>query len=473
MRAEAKVFQPWRYVLLINKSKKGYGNMTRISFSYKNALSFMSEEEVCNLQSAVTAAHNALHSKSGAGSDFTGWVDLPKNYDKEEFDRVKKAAEKIRSNSEVLVVIGIGGSYLGAKAAIDMLGSSFYNDLPSEKRGGPQIYFAGNSISSTYLANLIDVIGDKDLSVNVISKSGTTTEPAIAFRVFKEFMEKKYGEDAKERIFATTDKARGALFQMAKEEGYETFVIPDDVGGRYSVLTPVGLLPIAVMGADIDALMQGALDAMNLYDNPNIASNDCYAYAAVRNALYAKGYTTEILVNYESALHYIGEWWKQLYGESEGKDKKGIFPAAVDFSTDLHSMGQYIQDGRRNLFETVISVANPQRDMEIKSDSADLDGLNYLAGKSVNYVNQKAYLGTVLAHCDGGVPNLLINVDALDEYCLGNLVYFFEKACGISGYILGVNPFNQPGVEAYKKNMFALLGKAGYEELSAKLRERL
>ena len=447
--------------------------MTKISFSYKNALSFMSEEEIFNLQGSINAAHDALHQKSGAGSDFTGWVDLPKNYDKDEFKRIKAAAQKIRESAEVLIVIGIGGSYLGAKAAMDMLGTTFYNDMPSEKRGGPQIYFAGNSISSTYLAQLLELVEGKEIAVNVISKSGTTTEPAIAFRAFKEVMEKKYGKEAKNRIFATTDKARGALFTMAKEEGYETFVIPDDVGGRYSVLTAVGLLPIAVMGADIDALMQGAVDAMNLYDNKNLASNDCYAYAAVRNALYAKGYTTEILVNYESSLHYFGEWWKQLYGESEGKDKKGIVPAAVDFSTDLHSMGQYIQDGRRNLFETVISVKNPQKDVTIISDSADLDGLNYLAGKSVDYVNGKAFLGTVLAHCDGGVPNLLLEVDKLDEYCLGNMVYFFEKACGISGYVLGVNPFNQPGVEAYKKNMFALLGKKGYEDLSKELLERL
>ncbi len=433
----------------------------------------MSEEEIFNLQKSVLSAHDAIHTKSGAGSDFTGWVDLPQNYDKEEFKRIKAAAKRIRENSEVLVVIGIGGSYLGAKAAIDMLGTSFYNDKSAAKRGGPQIYFAGNSISSTYLAELLEIVEDKEISVNVISKSGTTTEPAIAFRAFKELMEKKYGEDAKNRIFATTDKARGALFTMSKEEGYETFVIPDDVGGRYSVLTAVGLLPIAVMGADIDALMQGAVDAMKLYDNKNLMENDCYLYAAVRNALYAKGYTTEILVNYESNLHYFGEWWKQLYGESEGKDKKGIFPAAVDFSTDLHSMGQYIQDGRRNLFETVISVKNPQKDIKIISDEKDLDGLNYLSGKGVDYVNQKAFLGTVLAHCDGGVPNLLLEVDALSEYCLGNMVYFFEKACGISGYILGVNPFNQPGVEAYKKNMFALLGKKGYEELSKSLSERL
>ena len=448
--------------------------MTKISFSYKNALDFMREDEMEMLEGAVKAAHEALHNGSGAGNDFIGWLNLPENYDKEEFERVKKAAAKIRCDSEVLIVIGIGGSYLGAKAAIDMLRGTFYNDKSAEERKGPRIYFAGNSISSAYLSELTELVRDKDFSVNVISKSGTTTEPAIAFRFFKEILEEKYGkEEAAKRIYATTDKSRGALFSLAKEEGYETFVIPDNVGGRYSVLTPVGLLPIAAAGCDIDKLMQGASDAMKEYSNPFLKDNDCYKYAAARNVLLRKGYTTEILVNYESNLHYIGEWWKQLYGESEGKDHKGIFPAAVDFSTDLHSMGQYIQDGLRNLFETVLSVKTPRADVTIKSDEKDLDGLNYLAGKTVDYVNKKAYIGTVMAHNDGGVPNLVIELEAFDEYCLGNLVYFFEKACGISGYVLGVNPFNQPGVEAYKKNMFALLGKKGYEKQRELLEERL
>ena len=448
--------------------------MTKVTFNYKNALRFMREDEMEMLSGTVKAAHEVLENGSGAGNDFIGWTCLPENYDKEEFERVKKAADKIRRDSEALIVIGIGGSYLGAKAAIDMLCGTFYNDKPAGKRQGPKVYFAGNSISSAYLAELMELVKDTDFSVNVISKSGTTTEPAIAFRFFKEILEEKYGRDeAAKRIYATTDKSRGALFSLAKEEGYETFVIPDNVGGRYSVLTPVGLLPIAVAGCDIDKLMQGAYDAMKEYRNPDLKTNDCYKYAAARNILLRKGYTTEILVNYESNLHYIGEWWKQLYGESEGKDHKGIFPAAVDFSTDLHSMGQYIQDGLRNLFETVLTVKNPRADVTIKSDAKDLDGLNYLAGKSVDYVNKKACLGTVMAHNDGGVPNLEIEIDAFDEYCLGNLVYFFERACGISGYILGVNPFNQPGVEAYKKNMFALLGKKGYEKQREILEERL
>ena len=448
--------------------------MIKLTFNYKNALGFMREDEMEMLSGAVYAAHEVLENGTGAGNDFTGWAHLPENYDKAEFERVKKAAEKIRRDSDVLVVIGIGGSYLGAKAAIDMLCGTFYNDKPAEKRGGPKVYFAGNSISSAYLSELIELVSDKDFSVNVISKSGTTTEPAIAFRFFKEILEKKYGrEEAAKRIYATTDKSRGALFSLSKEEGYETFVIPDNVGGRYSVLTPVGLLPIAVAGCDIDKFMQGAYDAMKEYSEPDLHGNDCYKYAAARNILLRKGYLTEILVNYEPNLHYMGEWWKQLYGESEGKDHKGIFPAAVDFSTDLHSMGQYIQDGMRNLFETVLTVKNPRADITIKSDAKDLDGLNYLAGKSVDYVNKKAYLGTVMAHNDGGVPNLQIGIDDFDEYSLGNLVYFFERACGISGYLLGVNPFNQPGVEAYKKNMFALLGKKGYEEQRKILEERL
>ena len=448
--------------------------MQKISFDYSKALGFLSEEEIVNLKGQVKDAHDKLHNGTGAGSDFTGWVELPNNYDKEEFARIKKAAEKIRKNSEVLIVIGIGGSYLGAKAAIDIFTNHFYNSLPSEKRGGPQIFFAGNSISSTYLYELYEMVKDKDISVNVISKSGTTTEPAIAFRIFKELLEKKYGKDgAKERIFATTDKARGALKNLADQEGYESFVIADDVGGRYSVLSAVGLLPIAVCGADLDAIMNGAKDAYCDFLNEDLENNICYSYAAVRNALYRKGKTTEIMVNYEPRLHYFSEWWKQLYGESEGKDGKGIFPAAVDFSTDLHSMGQYIQDGLRNLFETVLNVESPKADITIEKDDENIDGLNFLAGKTMDYVNHQAFLGTILAHNDGGVPNLIINIPSLSEYYFGYLVYMFEKACGISGYLLGVNPFNQPGVEAYKKNMFALLGKPGYEAEMANLKERL
>ena len=448
--------------------------MNKITLDYTKALGFLSEEEIINLEGQVKDAHDKIHNMSGAGNDFLGWVDLPLNYDKEEFARIKKAAEKIRKNSEVLIVIGIGGSYLGAKAAIDVFTHSFYNSLPSEKRGGPQIFFAGNSISSTYLYELYEMVKDKDISVNVISKSGTTTEPAIAFRIFKDLLEKKYGKDgAKERIFATTDKARGALKGLADKEGYETFVIEDNVGGRYSVLSAVGLLPIAVCGADIDALMEGAQKAHSEFLNEKLSENICYQYATVRNALYRKGKTTEIMVNYEPRLHYFSEWWKQLYGESEGKDGKGIFPAAVDFSTDLHSMGQYIQDGIRNLFETVINIEKPKADVTISEDKENIDGLNFLAGKTMDYVNHQAFLGTILAHNDGGVPNIIINIPEMNEYYFGYLFYMFEKACGISGYMLGVNPFNQPGVEAYKKNMFALLGKPGYEEEKNNLMMRL
>jgi len=444
--------------------------LTEISFSTKNASDFLSNGEVENLAPFIEVAHDLLHTKKGAGSDFTGWLNLPEAYDKDEFNKIKIAAEKIRSNSEVFIVIGIGGSYLGAKAAIDILGGTFYNN----KNNGPQIFFAGNSISSTYLAELLDVIDGKDISINVISKSGTTTEPAIAFRIFKELLENKYGKEAaKNRIFATTDKARGALYNLAKTEGYETFVIPDDVGGRYSVLTAVGLLPIAVCGANLNEIMRGAYDGMNEYANKDLSKNPCYMYAAARNALYRKGKTIEIMVNYESQLHYFSEWWKQLYGESEGKDQKGIFPASVDFSTDLHSMGQYIQDGLRNIFETVVSVKKPNRDITIVADKDDLDGLNFLAGQTIDYVNKRAFLGTTLAHVDGGVPNLVLEIDELNEYCFGKMVYFFEKACAISGYLLGVNPFDQPGVEAYKKNMFALLGKKGYEKEKEELLKRL
>lgn len=448
--------------------------MEKIKLDYSKTLDFLNESEITNLQGQINDAHDKLHNKTGAGSDFLGWVDLPVNYDKEEYARIKKAAEKIRSNSDALIVIGIGGSYLGAKAAIDIFTHSFYNSLPKEKRNAPQIFFAGNSISSTYLAQLYDMVKDMDISVNIISKSGTTTEPAIAFRIFKELLEKKYGKDgAKERIFATTDKARGALKTLADAEGYESFVIADDVGGRYSVLSAVGLLPIAVCGADLDKIMDGAKDAYQEFTDNNLANNICYQYAAVRNALYRKGKTTEIMVNYEPRLHYFSEWWKQLYGESEGKDQKGIFPAAVDFSTDLHSMGQYIQDGLRNLFETVINVEKPTQDIVLEEDAENIDGLNFLAGKTMDYVNHQAFLGTILAHNDGGVPNVVFHVPELNEYYFGVLVYLFEKACGISGYLLGVNPFDQPGVEAYKKNMFALLGKPGYEDAKAYLEKRL
>ena len=448
--------------------------MGNLSFDYSKALSFVGQHEIDNMAEYVKAAHDMVHNKTAAGNDFLGWVDLPKNYDKEEFQRIKKAAEKIRSNSDVLIVIGIGGSYLGARAAIEMLQHSFYNALDSDKRKGPAIFFAGNNISSTYMAELLETIEGKDISVNVISKSGTTTEPAIAFRIFKDLLEKKYGKDgAKERIFATTDKARGALKSLADEEGYETFVIADDIGGRYSVLTAVGLLPIAAAGIDIDAMMNGAKDAMEEYSNPDLSKNQCYQYAAVRNCLARKGKTVEMMVNYEPALHYFGEWWKQLYGESEGKDNRGIFPAAADFSSDLHSMGQYIQQGQRILFETALLVENPKKDIKIEATADNIDGLNFLADKTINYVNSKAAEGTALAHTDGQVPNLAVKIPALDAYNFGKLVYFFEKACGISGYILGVNPFDQPGVEAYKKNMFALLGKPGYEDQKAALEARL
>ena len=440
-----------------------------ITFLYDKAKDFISQEEIDNVSAQVSAAHKTINEKSGPGSDFLGWVDLPVDYDKEEFERIEKAAAKIRKDSDVLVVIGIGGSYLGAKAAIDFVTGPFYNY--TEK---PQIIFAGNNISPNYLNSVIDCLDGKDVSLNVISKSGTTTEPAIAFRVLKKYLEDKYGkEEAKGRIYATTDRTKGALKSLADAEGYETFVVPDDVGGRFSVLTAVGLLPIAVCGADIKAMMKGAADARELYANDDLASNECYQYAAVRNILHRKGKSVEMLVNYEPELQYFIEWWKQLYGESEGKDGKGIFPAGASFSTDLHSMGQYIQDGRRLMFETVLYVEETKRDLIIEEDAANVDGLNFLAGKGMDYVNKKAFEGTYLAHNDGGVPNLVIKLKSLDEYTFGQLVYFFEKACGISGYMLGVNPFNQPGVESYKKNMFALLGKPGYESEKAALEERL
>ncbi|WP_205668592.1 glucose-6-phosphate isomerase [Ammoniphilus sp. CFH 90114] len=442
-----------------------------IRFNYSKALPFMKKEEVENLSSQVQLAHQMLHEKTGAGREYTGWVELPINYDKEEFTRIQAAAERIQRDSQALVVIGIGGSYLGARAAIEMLTHTFYNQVASTT---PQIYFVGQNISSTYLAHLFEVLEGKDISVNVISKSGTTTEPAVAFRFFRDYMEKKYGkEGARKRIYATTDREKGALKKLATEEGYETFVIPDDIGGRYSVLTAVGLLPIAVSGANIETIMQGAADAYHTYNNPDLMSNECYQYAAARNVLYRKGKTTEILVNYEPSLHFIAEWWKQLFGESEGKDQKGIFPASLDFSTDLHSMGQYVQDGLRNIFETVFHVEEPKVQLTIQEDPENVDGLNFLSGKTMDEVNKKAFEGTLLAHIDGGVPNFVISLDRLNEYTFGQLVYFFEKACGISGYLLGVNPFDQPGVEAYKKNMFALLGKPGYELEKQQLESRL
>ena len=442
-----------------------------ISLDYSKTSVFISESEIDNMAEITSLAADILMTRRGAGNDFLGWIDLPVDYDKEEFARIKKAAEKIRSNSDILVVVGIGGSYLGAKAAIEMLSDSF--GAKAEKNGNPRIIYAGNSISSSYLADVLDLVAEKDFSVNIISKSGTTTEPAIAFRLLRELLIKKYGkEGAKERIFATTDKERGALKSFADQEGYETFVVPDDVGGRYSVLTAVGLLPIATAGINIDEIMRGAQDARVEYNMP-YEKNDCYKYAAIRNILMRKGKDVEFMVNYEPCLHYFAEWWKQLFGESGGKDNKGILPASVNFSTDLHSMGQYIQDGSRILFETVLNVESPKRDIEIPFDEENIDGLNFLAGKTVDYVNHKAFEGTLLAHTDGRAPNMVINIPKIDEYHFGNLVYFFEKACAVSGYILGVNPFDQPGVESYKKNMFALLDKPGYEDMKKELEARL
>lgn len=433
---------------------------------------FVRNEEYAKIQPAVKMASDLLYSGKGAGNDYIGWVDLPNNYDKDEFERIKKAAKKIQSNSEVLIVIGIGGSYLGGRAALEFVNGVNFNK--KVHKGIPEVYFVGNSISSDYLSDIIEILGDRDFSINVISKSGTTTEPAIAFRIFKKIIEDKYGkEGAKERIFATTDKARGALKSMCNIEGYETFVIPDDVGGRFSVLTPVGLLPMAAAGIDIDAVMQGASDAVATYKNDDLENNDCLKYAATRQILGRKGKAIEILANYEPSLTMFGEWYKQLYAESEGKDGKGIFPVSANFSTDLHSIGQFIQDGSRNLFETVLWVENAKKNITIETDAENLDGLNFVADKTIQYVNSKAYAGTFLAHVDGGVPTMVLEVEKTDAYNFGQLVYFFEKALAISGYMLGVNPFDQPGVEAYKKNMFALLGKPGYEDRKAELEERL
>lgn len=445
-----------------------------VKFDYSKALTFVGQHEVDYFSEQVRVAHEQLHNGTGVGSDFLGWINLPTEYDKEEFARIKQAADKIQQDSEVLIVIGIGGSYLGARAAIEMLSNSFYNIQSKEQRKTPQVLFAGNNISSTYVKHLLQLIEGRDWSINVISKSGTTTEPAIAFRIFRAELEKKYGkEEARKRIYATTDKAKGALKSLATAEGYESFVIPDDVGGRYSVLTAVGLLPIAVAGIDIDAMMKGAADASVEYSKPSLAENEAYQYAAIRNALYRKGKVTEILVNYEPNLHFVSEWWKQLFGESEGKDYKGIYPASVDFSTDLHSMGQFIQEGNRNIFETVIQVNEVPEQITIEADEADLDGLNFLAGKTMDFVNKKAFQGTLLAHTDGQVPNLIVNLQDMTPYTFGYMVYFFEKACAVSGYLLGVNPFDQPGVEAYKTNMFALLGKPGFEQQKAELEARL
>ncbi|GEO58925.1 glucose-6-phosphate isomerase [Companilactobacillus bobalius] len=446
--------------------------MTQIKFDDSKLNKFVHENEVGEMQALVTAADDELRKGTGAGADFRGFIDLPVDYDKDEFARIKKAAKKIQSDSEVFVGIGIGGSYLGARAAIDFLSSSFYN-VKNEK-DVPEVYFCGNSISPNYLADLLDVIGDRDFSINVISKSGTTTEPSIAFRILKAKLIEKYGvEGAKGRIYATTDRAKGALKTESDAEGYEEFVVPDDIGGRFSVLTAVGLLPIAVAGIDIDKLMEGAAQSREDYSSADLTKNDAYKYAALRNILYRKGYTTELLENYEPNVQYFGEWWKQLMGESEGKDQKGIYPSSANFSTDLHSLGQYIQEGRRNLMETVVLIDQPRHDVKIPAEKDNLDGLKYLENKSMDFVNKKAYEGVVLAHTDGGVPVMTVHIEKQDAYNLGYLMYFFEIAVGISGYLNGINPFNQPGVEAYKKNMFGLLGRPGYEELGEELNKRL
>ena len=445
-----------------------------VRFDYSKATDFIDEQELKTLKEEALAARKTLVSKSGAGNDFLGWVDLPVNYDREEFARIERAAAKIREDSDVLFVIGIGGSYLGARAANEFLNHSFYNGLSKAERKAPEIYYVGNSISGAYLADLLDLIKDRDFSINVISKSGTTTEPAIAFRIFKELAEKKYGKaGAAKRIYATTDKARGALKTLATAEGYETFVVPDDVGGRYSVLTAVGLLPIAATGVDVRKLMEGAADMRKASLENGVDENDALLYAAVRNLFYRDGKSVEITSNYEPSFHYVAEWWKQLYGESEGKDGKGLFPASVDFTTDLHSMGQFIQDGTRIMFETVVDIDDDGRKVVLGKEAEDLDGLNYLAGRDLKFVNDCAMNGTLLAHTDGQVPNVMIHVKDRSAYTLGQLFYFYEFACGVSGYMLGVNPFNQPGVESYKKNMFALLGKPGYEAQGEALRKRL
>ena len=442
-----------------------------LKFNYKYAADFLSENDLVGMEAQVKSAHEMLHTKTGLGNDFLGWIDLPTADDKDEFARIKKAAAKIIDDTDIFIVIGIGGSYLGARAAIEFLKSNNYNALP---KNTPDIYFAGNTISGSALDDLLKICEGKRVSVNIVSKSGTTTEPAIAFRVLRKYLEERYGEEeAAKRIYCTTDKARGTLKALADEKGYECFVVPDDVGGRFSVLTAVGLLPIAAAGADIDKLMSGAKAGMVKYNNADISANPCYTYAALRNAFYRKGKSIELLVSYEPRFTMMAEWFKQLFGESEGKDNKGLFPASVTFSTDLHSMGQFVQDGSRLMFETVVTFGESDRDVVIEEEENNGDGLNFLAGKNMSFVNRKAFEGTVLAHTDGGVPNLIINVDRADEENLGELIYFFEKACAISGYMLGVNPFDQPGVESYKKNMFALLGKPGYEAQKAELEARL
>lgn len=434
--------------------------MGKITFDYTNSTNFIKEEQITDFQEKVSQCHNMIHNKTGAGSEFLGWVDLPNNYDEEEFKRIQIAAEKIRKESDVFIVVGIGGSYLGARTAMEMLNHTFYNELSKDERKGPKVYFVGHHISTKYLRDLLDAINGKDISINIISKSGITIEPAIAFRVLKEYMEDKYGkEESSKRIYATTDKNRGALKCISNKEGYETFVVPDNIGGRYSVLTPVGLLPMAVAGINIEEVMTGAKIAMKDLSAPKIEDNPSYQYAVIRNILYSMEKTTEIIVNYEPNLFYIGEWFKQLFGESEGKDGKGIFPASMNFTTDLHSMGQYIQDGRRNLFETILNVEKSKETIIIKEDKDNLDGLNYLNGKTLDYINKKVIEGTISAHIDGGVPNLIINIPEITPYYFGYLIYFFMKTCGISGYLLEVNPFNQPGVESYKTNMFRLLEK--------------
>lgn len=448
--------------------------MAKVTYDYSKALKFINEKEVELIRPQVEAAKELLLSKKGAGNDFLGWLDLPEDYDKDEFARIKKAADKIRSDSDVLLVVGIGGSYLGARAAIEFLKHNFFNSVGKDKRNAPEIYFLGNNISTTYIHDLIEVIGDRDFSINMISKSGTTTEPGISFRIFKDLLEKKYGkENAAGRIYATTDAHKGALKTLADAEGYEEFVVPDNVGGRFSVLTAVGLLPIAVAGADIDALMKGAAEGRRMARENAFEDNDALQYAAIRNILYRKGKAVEIVANYEPSLHYVSEWWKQLYGESEGKDQKGIYPASVDLTTDLHSMGQFIQDGARIMFETVINIEKPRYEITMQKADNNLDGLDYLAGKTVDFANKCAMNGTILAHTDGNVPNAVINIPEQTEEYLGQLFYFFEFACGVSGYMLGVNPFDQPGVESYKKNMFALLGKPGFEDKTEELRARL
>jgi len=447
---------------------------TKVTFDFSAAKQFIADSEIMMIENSAEAAKMQLLNKTGAGNEFLGWIDLPVNYDKEEFARIQNAAKKIQNDSEVLLVIGIGGSYLGARAAIEFLRHSFYNSVSKEVRKTPEIYYVGNNISSNYINHLVQVIGDRDFSINMISKSGTTTEPAIAFRVFKKLLNEKYGKlEAAKRIYATTDKARGALKNLATEEGYESFVVPDDVGGRFSVLTAVGLLPIAVSGADIDKLMEGAASMRQHCLTSEFKDNDAVKYAAIRNILLRKGKSIEVLANYEPSLHFVAEWWKQLYGESEGKDQKGIFPASVDLTSDLHSMGQFIQDGQRTLFETVINIETSSSEIILEKEEVDLDGLNYLAGKSVDFINKSAMKGTLLAHTDGNVPNLMITLPKQNEFYLGELLYFYEFGCGVSGYMLGVNPFDQPGVESYKRNMFALLGKPGYEEQREELLKRL